>query len=93
MDINPDYRLVYDENNVIHEYHEIRERKKKDGQVEEYEYTERTFYPTVKVALQVYLQKQIKGLSSAEAILKRIDDVEKQIQALPIDKKPETINV
>jgi len=77
MNLSENYRIVYDAKNVILQFYETRFRK--EGNVP-YEYTDDTYHQTVKDALKAFLQKSIKGSGSVEECLKRIDEVEKQIE-------------
>lgn len=86
MKISHDYRILYDENNVILQYFDMRERQKKDGSVEEYEYQSNTFYPTVKTALLAFLSKSLHGSTTVDDLICRINLVEKIIVGLNVNQ-------
>ena len=77
MDIDNKYKIVYDENNVILQFHEDRIKVKKDGSKETYEFTDNYYYHNLKYALKGYLNKALKyneSLSDVLDELKRIED-------------------
>jgi len=76
MELNNNYRIVYDTNNVILQYHEKRVREKKDGSKEEYEFTDDYFYPTLKQAMKSFVNKSLKGANSIYELVKRIEKLE-----------------
>lgn len=90
MKMSENYRILFDENNVILQYFDIREKNKKDGSVEEYEYQQNTFYPTVKTALLAFLSKSLHGSASVEDLISRIERVEKIILAIPAEPRQTT---
>jgi hypothetical protein len=79
------WRLAYDENNVILEFFETRERKKKGtDEKEPFEFVEQFYYPNVKTALTAFTQKYMKGSEDVEDILDRIDGLENLIKNLKL---------
>lgn len=82
MQLSDKYRIDFDENNVMLRFFETREKTKKDGAKEPYEYVETTFHGTVKNALNAFLQKSIRGSESVVEVLKRIEEVEEKIDLL-----------
>lgn len=82
MNIAPDYRIIFDENNVILQYFDQREKSKKDGSVEMYEYQQNTFYPTVKTALIAFLNKTQRNCKTVEGLIERIEYVESLINKI-----------
>lgn len=79
MKIDNNYRIVFDEYNVILQYYDNRIKEKRDGTTEEYEFQQNTFHGTVKNALTAYMNKKINGSSSAEDFYNRIQKVEEVI--------------
>lgn len=86
MELDNKYRIVYDENNVILQFHEIRVKNKKDDTKEDYEFVDSFYYPNVKSALKSYVQKSIKGSQSVLDLMCRIDDLEIKIDKLKNNK-------
>lgn len=84
MNLNENYRIVTDENNVTLQFFETREKDKKDGSKETFEFTDNFYYPTIKTALKGFLNKSIKHCETAEEILKKIEEVEDIINNLKI---------
>lgn len=84
MEIAQNARILFDENNVILQFFEQRERTKKDGTKEPYEYQDNYYYGSVKQALKSYLNKSLKYAENIQEILRRIDEVEQKIDALQI---------
>jgi hypothetical protein len=80
--LDNNWRIVTDENNVTLQFFEQRERKKQDETVEPFEYVDSYYYPTMKVALLMYLQKSIKPSKSIQEIVKRIEKAEHVIVTL-----------
>lgn len=85
MQISDNYRIVFDEKNVILQFFEQRQKNKKDGSKENYEYTDDTYHISVKQALKAFLQKNLIGSKSAEDCLSRINEVENKIDSLKIE--------
>lgn len=82
MELSKNYRLSYDEKNVILQFFEPRIRTKKDGSEEPFEYVHDTYHGTIKNALKAFVQKSIRGSESVEEILARIAEVETKIDLL-----------
>ena len=81
MNLDNNYRIVYDENNVILQFFEQLEKKQKDGNVD-FEFTENFYYPNMKTALTAFLMKSLHGSGSVEAVLQEIRRVESIISKL-----------
>ena len=81
MNLDNNYRIVYDENNVILQFFDQREKKTKDGNVD-FEFTENFYYPNMKTALTAFLMKSLHGSGSVEAVLQEIRRVESIISKL-----------
>lgn len=82
MEISETYRLLFDENNVTLQFHEIREKKKKDGSIEKYEFQDNTYHNNVKTALKSFLNKEIKGSKDIVEMVGRIERVEELINQI-----------
>jgi hypothetical protein len=87
MEINRNYRIVYDSNNTILQFFEQREKQIKEkgklvptGQF--FEFTEDYYYPNLKTALNGFLNKCTWGLESAEKVLNEIKKCELLISKL-----------
>jgi hypothetical protein len=87
MEINSNYRIVYDSNNTILQYFEQREKQiKEKGKLvptgEFFEFTEDYYYPNLKTALNGFLNKCTWDLKTAEQVLNEIKKVELLITKL-----------
>ncbi len=88
MELNKNYRIVYDENNCILQFFEVRESFKKGdlkrikGTGETKEHTDDYYYPNLKTALIGFLQKCTWGIETAEEVLKELNRVEELIKNL-----------
>jgi hypothetical protein len=80
--LDSNWRIVTDENNVTLQFFENRIKDKLDGTTEPFEYVDSYYYPTVKVALMMYLQKALKPSKSIEEVIARIEKAEHTIVAL-----------
>ena len=80
MKLDDNYLLVYDESNVVLRYEEKRIRIKKNETKEPYLFNEDRYYPNVKTALKAYLNISLKGSTSVEDIINRIEKAEKMIK-------------
>jgi hypothetical protein len=77
MNLNENYRIVYDSENCILQYYDQRERKVKGSDTKEsFEFTENFYYPNLKTALVAFLNKATWGLETAEKVLSEIKRVE-----------------
>ena len=81
MNLDNNYRIVYDENNVILQFFEQREKKTKDGNVD-FEFTENFYYPNLKTALTAFLTKSLHGSKTIEFVLNEIARVESIISKI-----------
>ena len=80
MNLNENYRIVFDSENCILQYFDLREKKIKDtGKTEPFEFTENFYYPNLKTALNGFLHKQLWSNGNAEEILSEIKRVEEII--------------
>lgn len=82
MKLDKNWSIETDSLNVILEFRQTRTKVDKSGQEKAYEAVESFYYPTVKIALKSYLQKSLKSCQTLDEILRRIDEVEKQIDEL-----------
>ena len=82
MQISDNYRLVFDEHNVTLQFFEIREKEKKDGTKEPYEYQSNTYHKNIKQALKAFLSLSLIGSESVADCLLRIERVEEKIDSL-----------
>mgnify|MGYP006361604661 FL=1 len=78
MHLSEHYRLVFETDNVVLQYFETRERTKKDGTKEMYEFQQNTYHNTVPNALRAYLHKSLVGSKSIEECLERIKSLEQK---------------
>ena len=78
MQLSENYRLVFETDNVVLQYFETRERTKKDGTKEMYEFQQNTYHNTVPNALRAYLHKSLVGSKSIEECLERIKSLEQK---------------
>lgn len=77
LEISENYRVVSDENNVILQFHEFRERKKKGTEeTEKFEFTDNYYYPTLQTALRAFVNKSIDSLDSVEEVLIKLEEIE-----------------
>jgi len=72
MELNESYRIVYDTENVILQFHEVRENTKKEMQ----EYKQDSYYPSLAAALRGFLIKCTWGIKSAKEVLEVLERVE-----------------
>ena len=82
MNLNENYRIIYDENNTILQFFEQREKKSKSdcSVVVSYEFQDNSYYPNLKTALQGFLNKCTWGLETAKEVLTKLDEVAKIIR-------------
>ena len=85
MQLNKNYRIIFDENNTVLQFFEMREKTKKEtDETTMFEYTENYYYPNIKTALKGFLNKSLDGSSSVEEVLKRIYEVEGVVNNLKL---------
>jgi hypothetical protein len=85
MQLNKNYRIIFDENNTVLQFFEMREKTKKETkETTTFEYTENYYYPNIKTALKSFLNKSLDGSNNVEEVLKRVDEVESVINNLKI---------
>lgn len=87
MQLSENYRLAFDENNVTLQFFEQREKNKKDGTTEMYEYQSNTFHGSVKQALKAFLAKNLIGSESVADCLSRIEFVENKIDEIKLNNQ------
>ena len=80
MNLNENYRIIYDENNTILQFFEQREKKSKDAEPIIYEFQDNSYYPNLKTALQGFLNKCTWGLETAKEVLTKLEEVAKIIR-------------
>jgi len=80
MNLNKNYRIIYDENNTILQFFEQREKKSKDAEPISYEFQDNSYYPNLKTALQGFLNKCTWGLETAKEVLTKLEEVAKIIR-------------
>lgn len=77
MELNENYRIVYDSDNTILQFFEQREIKiNKVGTGEFKEFTENFYYPNLKTALSGFLSKCTWGLETANEVLSMLNRIE-----------------
>lgn len=77
MNLNKNYRIVYDSENVILQFFEPREIKvQKVGTGEYKEFTENFYYPNLKTALVGFINKCTWGLETAQEVLNELNKLE-----------------
>ena len=88
MELNKKYRIIYDSENTILQFHELRESFKKDdklkiaGSGETKEFTENSYYPNLKSALIGFLNKCTWDLETAKEVLAELNKLELLINNL-----------
>jgi len=93
MDLNDKYRIVYDTENVILQFHEQREKqtliKGAKGQVGKYEgtgefkeFSENYYFPSLETALKGFVTKALWGLETAEEVLSKLEEINNTIKSL-----------
>jgi hypothetical protein len=83
MELNKNYRIVYDSENTILQFFEQREKMVRDDENKRYvgtgtfrEYCESYYYPSLKTALNGFLIKCTWGLETAKEVLNKLNDAE-----------------
>ena len=85
MQLNKNYRIVYDTDNTILQFFEQRESFKKEdklkivGTGEFKEFTENFYYPNLKTALSGFLNKCTWDLETAKEVLEQLLKIENTI--------------
>lgn len=93
MELNKNYRITHDAENVILQFHEMREKQilikgtkdttgRYEGTGEFKEYSENYYFPSLETALRGFLIKSTWGLETAKEILEKIEEVNKTIKSL-----------
>ena len=89
MELNENYRIIYDAENTILQFFEQREVKVKDestkkliGTGEFKEFTENFYYPNLKTALIGFMHKCTWGLNIAQQVLDKLNQIETKINTL-----------
>jgi len=82
MELNENYRIIYDSENTILQFFELRESFKKEdklkilGTGETKEFTENFYYPNLKTALIGFLNKSTHGTENAKEVLEILNKIE-----------------
>ena len=83
MQLNKNYRIVFDTDNTILQFFEQREKMVKDevskkfiGTGEFKEFTENFYYPNLKTALNGFLNKSTWDLETAKEVLEQLLKIE-----------------
>jgi len=83
MQLNNEYRLVYEDNKVVTlQFFENRVREKKNGDTETYEFTDNYYYPNLKKALKAYVNKSIMPSKDIQEVLDKIELLESRIDII-----------
>lgn len=83
MQLNENYRIVYDSDNTILQFFEQREIKvQKVGTGEFKEATENFYYPNLKTALLGFLIKCTWGLDTSKEVLSKLNELEGLIKTI-----------
>lgn len=74
MKIDEKWSVVFDENNAILRFEEIRQRKNKETQEEtDYSFREDYYYPNLHTALIAYLHKSLEPAEDVKDCVRLID--------------------
>jgi len=83
MELNKNYRIVYDSDNTILQFFEQREKTVKNETTKKYvgtgefkEFTENFYYPNLKTALSGFLNKCTWDSQTAEEVLAELKKIE-----------------
>jgi len=89
MELNSNYRIVYDSDNTILQYFEQREKtvydaltRKHIGTGEFKEHTVNYYYPSLKTALNGFLIKCLWDTETATDLLEKLERLEKLIKSI-----------
>lgn len=93
MELNDKYRIVYDAENVILQFHEMREKQilvktpgqktgSYEGTGEFKEFTENYYFPSLESALKGFVIKATWGIETAEGILSKLEELSNTIKTL-----------
>ena len=89
MQLNRNYRIIYDTENTILQFFEQREVKVKEestkkliGTGEFKEFTENFYYPNLKTALIGFMNKCTHGIDTAEKVLVKLNAIETLIKTI-----------
>lgn len=83
MELNQNYRIIYDSDNTILQFFEQREIKvQKIGTGEFKEFTENFYYPNLKSALNGFLNKCTWGLLTVNEVIKELKKLETLINTI-----------
>jgi len=86
MELTEKWRLLKDENCITLQFFENRERIKKNGVKEVYEYVDSFYYPNVKEALKGFSRKYILP-TNYEDVLSRLERLEVMISNYVVEDK------
>ena len=89
MQLNENYRIVYDSDNTILQFFEQREVNVKDEITKKYvgtgefkEVTENFYYPNLKTALTGFLNKSTWRVETAKEVLSKLNELEVLIKTI-----------
>jgi len=89
MQLNENYRIVYDSDNTVLQFFEQREKTVKDEITKKYvgtgefkEATENFYYPNLKTALLGFLTKCTWGLDTSKEVLSKLNELEGLIKTI-----------
>ena len=89
MQLNENYRIVYDSDNTILQFFEQREINVKDETTKKFvgtgefkEATENFYYPNLKTALSGFLSKCTWGVETAKEVLSKLNELEGLIKTI-----------
>ena len=86
MELNEKYRIVYDSENTILQFHEMRIKKPKIDAIQDcgmsFEFTDNSYYPNLKSALIGFLNKCTWDLETAKEVLAELNKLELLINNL-----------
>lgn len=86
MKIDENYRIDIDENNCTLVFFETRERTKKDGEKEDYEFTTEYHYPTIVTALKKYLDLKQRNANDVRDCIRVTEETYEKISKLQFNK-------
>jgi len=84
LQIDKNYRVLREAETMILQFHEMRERKKKDNTTEIYEFTENYYHPTVQSCLVSYLHKKQEEAKDVKDCIRITEETIKTILNLKL---------
>jgi len=83
MQLNENYRIIYDSDNTILQFFEPREIKVDKVGIGKYkEFTENFYYPNLKTALSGFLNKCTWGFETANQVITELNKIELLIKSI-----------